>query len=53
MATFVASLVPALKPGGQLVFVECRAEDPQVPIKTLHKMSIAQIQREAAVHALV
>jgi hypothetical protein len=29
------------------------AEGSQVPIKRLHKMSEAQIQREAAVHALV
>ena len=49
----LASIVRALKPGGQLVFVEYRTEDPQVPIKVLHKMSEAQIRREAAVHALV
>ena len=49
----LASIVRALKPGGQLVFVEYRAEDPQVPIKALHKMSEAQIKREAAVQALV
>jgi len=49
----LASIVRALKPGGQLVFVEYRAEDPNVPIKALHKMSEAQIKREAAVHALV
>ena len=49
----LASIVRALKPGGQLVFVEYRAEDPQVPIKALHKMSEAQIKREAAVHPLV
>jgi precorrin-6B methylase 2 len=48
----MASIIHALKPGGQLVFVEYRAEDPLVPIKTLHKMSEAQIKREAAVHAL-
>ena len=47
------SIVRALKPGGQLVFVEYRAEDPQVPIKALHKMSEVQIRREAAEHALV
>jgi hypothetical protein len=35
------------------VFVEYRAEDPDVPIKALHKMSEAQIKREAAVHPLV
>ena len=49
----LASIVRALKPGGQLAFVEYRAEDAQVPIKALHKMSEAQIKREAAVHALV
>jgi predicted methyltransferase len=48
----MTSIIHALKPGGQLVFVEYRAEDPLVPIKTLHKMSEAQIKREAAVHAL-
>ena len=48
----LASVVRALKPGGQLVFVEYRAEDPQVPIKALHRMSEAQIKREAAVHAI-
>jgi len=48
----VASILRALKPGGQLVFVEYRAEDPRVPIKPLHKMSEAQIRREAAVHGL-
>ncbi len=48
----LASIVRALKPGGRLVFVEYRAEDPQVPIKALHTMSEVQIKREAAVHAL-
>jgi precorrin-6B methylase 2 len=49
----MSSITRALKPGGQLVFVEYRAEDPQIPIKALHKMSEAQIKREAAVHSLV
>lgn len=48
----MASLLKALKPGGRLVFVEYKAEDPRVPIKPLHKMSEAQIKREAAVFAL-
>ena len=49
----LGSIVRALKPGGQLVFVEYRAEDPLVPIKALHKMSEVQIKREAAAHALL
>jgi SAM-dependent methyltransferase len=40
------SLVRALKPGGQVVLVEYRGEDPGVPIKALHKMSEAQVRRE-------
>ena len=47
------SLVRALKPGGRVVVVEYRAEDPAVPIKPLHKMSEAQVKKEAAAHALV
>lgn len=43
----LASIVRALKPGGRVVFVEYRGEDPKVPIKTLHKMSEAQVKREA------
>ncbi len=42
------SMVQALKPGGTLVLVEYRAEDPRVPIKRLHKMSEAQARREMA-----
>jgi SAM-dependent methyltransferase len=49
----LASIIRALKPDGLVVFVEYRAEDPGVPIKALHKMSQAQIKREAAAHALV
>jgi len=32
----------ALRPGGRLVLIEYRAEDPRVQIKALHKMSQAQ-----------
>ena len=39
-------LKESLKPGGQLVLVEYRAEDPRVPIKRLHKMSEVQVKRE-------
>jgi len=37
----------ALKPGGRLVFVEYRKEDPAVPIKEVHKMTQAQVRLEA------
>lgn len=40
------SILAALKPGGRLVFVEYRGEDPSVPIKALHKMTVAQIRLE-------
>jgi ubiquinone/menaquinone biosynthesis C-methylase UbiE len=36
----------ALKPAGRLVLVEFRAEDPDVPIKPEHKMTLAQVRRE-------
>ncbi len=39
-------IVQALKPGGNVVLVEYRAEDPSVPIKPLHKMSEAQARKE-------
>lgn len=42
------SICRALKPGGRVVFVEYRAEDPDVPIKRLHKMSESQVRKEAA-----
>jgi ubiquinone/menaquinone biosynthesis C-methylase UbiE len=40
------SMLAALKPGGKLVLVEFRSEDPTVPIKTIHKMSEAQAIKE-------
>ena len=49
----LGSIVRALRPGGRVVFVEYREEDPSVPIKPLHKMSEAQVRREAEVHPLV
>jgi ubiquinone/menaquinone biosynthesis C-methylase UbiE len=49
----LGSIVRAVRRGGRVVFVEYRAEDPRVPIKRLHKMSEAQVRREAEVHPLV
>jgi SAM-dependent methyltransferase len=40
----------ALKPGGTLVLLEYRGEDPLVPIKELHKMSEAQVRLEMGSH---
>jgi ubiquinone/menaquinone biosynthesis C-methylase UbiE len=40
------SMKLALKPGGQIVLVEFRAEDDAVPIKPEHKMSKEQINKE-------
>lgn len=46
------AMVRSLKPGGRLVFVEYRLEDPAVPIKLVHKMSEKQVRREMAPHPL-
>ncbi len=47
------SVVKALKPGGRVVQIEYRGEDPDVPIKRLHKMTVAQCRKEMAVVGLV
>ncbi len=35
-----------LKPGGRLVLLEYRGEDPSVPIRPEHKMTVAQVKTE-------
>jgi len=40
------SLLKGLKPGGRVVFLEYRGEDPSVSIKPLHKMTVKQVTRE-------
>lgn len=40
------AMARALKPGGALILIEYRAEDPSVPIKALHKMSEEQARKE-------
>lgn len=42
----------ALKPGGRVVFVEYRKEDPKVAIKEVHKMSEEQLKKEMSVVGL-
>ncbi len=48
----VQALCRALKPKGRIVFAEYRGEDPKVPIKKLHKMTVAQVRKEMAVQPL-
>lgn len=42
------SLRESLKPGGRVVLVEYRRENPLIPIKTLHKMRESQVRQELA-----
>ncbi len=39
-------IAKSLKPGGRCAFVEYRKEDPDVPIKLVHKMSEEQVKKE-------
>ena len=43
---FVRRLKEALKPDGRLVLLEYRLEDPRVPIREVHKMSVEQVRQE-------
>jgi ubiquinone/menaquinone biosynthesis C-methylase UbiE len=40
------SINNALKSNGKLLLLEYKAEDPEVPIKPLHKMSVKQVNKE-------
>lgn len=42
----LAEMRQSLKPGGRIALVEYRAEDRDVPIKRLHKMSQKQVMKE-------
>src|SRR5262245_41560109 len=46
------AMIRSLRPGGLLVFVEYKLEDKDVPIKLVHKMSVAQVKKEMAIHPL-
>lgn len=41
-------LAKSLKPGGRIAWVEYRKEDRSVPIKLVHKMTEAQVKKEAS-----
>jgi ubiquinone/menaquinone biosynthesis C-methylase UbiE len=51
-AEMLRAMVDALKPNGRIAFVEFKEEDPSVPIKPAHKMSEAQIRKEASAFGL-
>lgn len=42
----LASIRQSLKPGGKLLLIEFRGEDPEVAIKPLHKMTVKQAEKE-------
>jgi precorrin-6B methylase 2 len=44
----MTDIVKALKPGGKIVLVEYRGENPFIPIKGLHKMTQKQVKKEMA-----
>ncbi len=46
------AMIKSLKPGGRLVFVEYRLEDPKVLIKLVHKMTEKQVRKEMEPHPL-
>lgn len=48
----LTEITKSLKSGGRIAFVEYRKEDPQVPIKEVHKMSEAQVKKEAGIPEL-
>ncbi len=44
--TMLANIRKALKPGGRLVLIEYKGEDPSIPILPAHKMTVAQARME-------
>lgn len=52
-AETLAQIRVALKKTGRLALVEYRAEDPDVPIKPEHKMTLVQIKKELGANRFV
>lgn len=48
----IQGITKALKPGGRVVLVEYRKENPFIPIKGLHKMTQNQVKKEMTVVGL-
>ncbi|HSF53112.1 MAG TPA: class I SAM-dependent methyltransferase [Algoriphagus sp.] len=42
----LAAIRQSLKPDGKLLLIEYRGEDPAVAIRPLHKMTVAQVEKE-------
>jgi ubiquinone/menaquinone biosynthesis C-methylase UbiE len=51
--TFMRRLRDTLKPDGRLVLLEFRKEDPKVPIRAEHKMSVDEARRELTADGFV
>jgi ubiquinone/menaquinone biosynthesis C-methylase UbiE len=51
-AEMLQAIRASLKPAGRIALAEFRAEDPEVPIKPLHKMSKKQILKEFEANGL-
>ncbi|WP_287128527.1 class I SAM-dependent methyltransferase [Candidatus Cyanaurora vandensis] len=49
----MSAIVKSLKPGGRVVLIEYRAEDANVPIKPVHKMTQQQVRLELTAAGLV
>ena len=45
-AEMLQAIRKALKPTGKILLIEYRGEDPSVPIKALHKTTVAQVSKE-------
>ena len=50
---FLQRLKESFKPGGRLVLLEFRKEDPKVPILEVHKMSVAEVKQEMEAEGFV
>jgi ubiquinone/menaquinone biosynthesis C-methylase UbiE len=50
---FLQRLRQTFKPGGRLVLLEFRKEDPKVPILEVHKMSVAEVKAELEAEGFV
>jgi ubiquinone/menaquinone biosynthesis C-methylase UbiE len=47
------AIARSLRPGGRVFLIEYRGEDPQIPVKPLHKMTLQQAIREMQAVGLV